>query len=173
MLAYGAFGLGAVAAGMFLTQQHDLKFHKLRAVLSLMPPIQRLETITRRLVFAGLIFSPSGWMPGGRLPRPGVTRPTGTDPKVVWSIFMWLVYLALLDVAPDFGQWSRLFGSASPPRSPSCSSRFGVRTCSRPSIIHDKDLSRVGAKSREPRIAGRFPLPQFFILNFSLFISKT
>src|ERR1039457_3408331 len=31
LLAYGAFGLGAAAAGMFLTEQHDLKFHKLRA----------------------------------------------------------------------------------------------------------------------------------------------
>ena len=29
MLAYGSFGLGAVAAIMFLTQQHNLKFHKL------------------------------------------------------------------------------------------------------------------------------------------------
>ena len=38
---------------MFLTQQHDLKFHKLRAVLSLLPPIQRLEIITSRLVLAG------------------------------------------------------------------------------------------------------------------------
>ena len=45
---------GAAAAGMFLTQQHDLKFHKLRAVLSLFPPIQRLEIVASRLVLAGL-----------------------------------------------------------------------------------------------------------------------
>ena len=70
LLAYGAFGLGAVAAGMFLTQQHDLKFHKLRAVLSLMPPIQRLETITSRLVFAGLLLFTIGLEAGGHLPRP-------------------------------------------------------------------------------------------------------
>jgi ABC-type transport system involved in cytochrome c biogenesis permease subunit len=50
LLAYGAFGLGSVAAGMFLTQQHDLKFHKLRAVLSALPPIQRLEVVAARLV---------------------------------------------------------------------------------------------------------------------------
>jgi len=37
LLAYGAFGLASVAAIMFLTQQHDLKFNKLRAVLSLLP----------------------------------------------------------------------------------------------------------------------------------------
>jgi hypothetical protein len=37
-------------------QQHDLKFHKLRAVLSLLPPIQRLEIVTSRLVLAGFSF---------------------------------------------------------------------------------------------------------------------
>ena len=95
MLAYGAFGLGAVAAGMFLTQQHDLKFHKLRAVLSLLPPIQRLEIIASRLVLAGLVLFTIGLAAGRHLPRPADAS-YWTDPKVVWSIFMWVVYLALL-----------------------------------------------------------------------------
>jgi len=38
LLAYGAFGLGSAAAVMFLTQHHNLKFNKLRAVLSLLRP---------------------------------------------------------------------------------------------------------------------------------------
>ena len=42
-LSYGAFGLSAVAALMYLTQERNLKFHKLKAIFSLMPPIQRLE----------------------------------------------------------------------------------------------------------------------------------
>jgi ABC-type uncharacterized transport system permease subunit len=95
LLAYGAFGLGAVASGMFLTQQHDLKFHKLRAVLSLFPSIQRLEIVTSRLVLAGFILLTIGLAAGGHLPRPA-NAAYWTDPKVVWSIFMWLVYLALL-----------------------------------------------------------------------------
>ncbi len=41
LLAFGAFGLAAVAAVMYVTQEHNLKFHKLRAVLSLFPPLQR------------------------------------------------------------------------------------------------------------------------------------
>jgi len=81
--------------GMFLTQQHDLKFHKLRAVLSLLPPIQRLETIAGRLVLAGLVLFTIGLAAGRHLPRPADAS-YWTDPKVVWSIFMWLVYLALL-----------------------------------------------------------------------------
>ena len=45
-LAYGAFGPQQQQQACFLTEQHDLKFHKLRAVLSLLPPIQRLDIIT-------------------------------------------------------------------------------------------------------------------------------
>ena len=47
--AYGAFGLAAVAAAMFLGQQHDLKVHKLRALLSLLRPCN------------GWNWSPRGW----------------------------------------------------------------------------------------------------------------
>jgi len=95
LLAYGAFGLGAVAAVMFLTQQHDLKFHKLRAVLSLLPPIQRLESITGWLVLAGFVFFTVGLGAGHFLPRRENTN-YWQDPKVMWSVFMWAVYLALL-----------------------------------------------------------------------------
>jgi ABC-type transport system involved in cytochrome c biogenesis permease subunit len=110
LLAYGAFGLGAAAAGMFLTQQHDLKFHKLRAVLSLMPPIQRLETISSRLVLAGLVLFTIGLEAGRHLPRPeGVSY--WQDSKVVWSILMWLVYLALLVSHQVFPQSSRRFAT--------------------------------------------------------------
>jgi ABC-type transport system involved in cytochrome c biogenesis permease subunit len=95
LLAYGAFGLGAVASAMFLMQQHDLKFHKLRAVLSLFPSIQRLEIVAVRLVFAGFILLTVGLAAGRHLPRPADAA-YWSDPKVVWSIFLWFVYLALL-----------------------------------------------------------------------------
>jgi HemX protein len=108
LLAYGAFGLAAAAAGMFLTEQHDLKFHKLRAVLSLLPPIQRLEVITGRLVLAGFILFTIGLEAGRYLPRPKDAS-YWSDPKVIWSIFMWLVYLVLLVSRRIFSQSSRRF----------------------------------------------------------------
>jgi len=111
MLAYGAFGLGAVAAGMFLTQQHDLKMHKIRAVLSLLPSIQRLEIIASRLVFGGFILLTIGLAAGRHLPRPADAA-YWTDPKVVWSIFMWVVYLALLVSHRFFLQSSRRFATS-------------------------------------------------------------
>ena len=61
--AYGAFGLAAVAAAMFLVEQHDLKFHKIRAVLSQLPSIQRLEMITARLIFVGFMLLTIGLPP--------------------------------------------------------------------------------------------------------------
>jgi len=95
MLAYGAFGLAAVAAIMFLTQQHNLKFNKLRAVTSLLPPVQRLELVASRLVLVGLVLFCTGLYAGGHLPRPeGIAY--WKETKVLWSAFLLALYLGLL-----------------------------------------------------------------------------
>jgi HemX protein len=108
LLAYGAFGLAAVAAMMFLTQEHNLKFHKLRAMLSMFPSIQRLELVTSRLVLAGFILLTIGLEVGARLPRPVGTH-FYEDPKVVWSAILWLIYLGLLVARWRFAQSGRRF----------------------------------------------------------------
>jgi ABC-type uncharacterized transport system permease subunit len=108
LLAYGAFGLAAVAGGMFLTQEHNLKFHKLRAVLTLFPPIQRLELITNRLVLAGFILLTIGLCIGAALPHPAGTK-FYDDPKILWSGFLWVLYLALLISRWRFAQSGRRF----------------------------------------------------------------
>ena len=95
LLAYGAFGLGSVSALMYLTQQHNLKFNKLKAVLSLLPPIQRLELVTNRLVLLGFALLTVGLFAGGHLPRPeGVAY--AQDTKVKWSALLWMLYLGVL-----------------------------------------------------------------------------
>src|ERR1051325_8925785 len=88
LLAYGAFGLAAVAGIMFLTQEHNLKFNKLRAMLSLLPSVQRLEIVTGRLVLAGFILLSIGLEVGAHLPRPAGTH-FYDDPKVIWSAILW------------------------------------------------------------------------------------
>jgi ABC-type uncharacterized transport system permease subunit len=108
LLAYGAFGLAAVAGVMFLTQEHNLKFNKLRAMLSLFPPIQRLEAVTSRLVLAGFILLTVGLLIGGELPRPDGTR-FFQDPKVIWSALLWIIYLGLLISRWRFSQSGRRF----------------------------------------------------------------
>ena len=106
--AYGAFGLAAVAAGMFLMQRHDLKMHKLRAMLSLLPSIQRLEFITFRLVAVGFVLLTIGLTAGSQLPRVA-GKPYLSDSKVIWSALLWLVYLESLVAYKFFGRSSRRF----------------------------------------------------------------
>jgi HemX protein len=109
LLSYGAFGLSSVAGVMYLTQEHDLKFHKLRAVFALMPPIDRLEKITSRLLWAGLVLLTSGLV---LIPWLLKSRPelhAGADPKVIWSGLVWVLYLALLVLHGRFAQSGRRF----------------------------------------------------------------
>ena len=95
LLAYGAFGLGAAASAMFLTQQHNLKFDKLSAVLSLLPSIERLDIVATRVVLIGFGLLTVGLAAGAQLPRPeGVIY--WKDAKVLWSAVLWVLYAALL-----------------------------------------------------------------------------
>lgn len=109
-LAYGAFGLSSVAALMYLTQERNLKFHKLTAIFSLMPPIQRLEAIVGRLLFAGFVLLTVGLAIGGYdLVRVGHPDAHRGDPKVIWSVLVWLIYLALVVMRWKFAQGGRRF----------------------------------------------------------------
>jgi ABC-type uncharacterized transport system permease subunit len=106
--AYGAFGLAAVAGLMYLSQEHDLKFHKLRAIISLLPPIQRLEIISARLLRNGFILLTIGLAIGAMVIR---QHKDGSfdDVKVIWSVLVWGVYLALLVMRWKFDQSGRRF----------------------------------------------------------------
>lgn len=106
--AYGAFGLAAVAAAMFLGQQHDLKAHKLRALLSLLPSMQRLELVTTRLVLAGFGLLTIGLLVGSQLPRKDGSF-FFADTKVLWSGLLWLVYLEALVAHRFLGRSARRF----------------------------------------------------------------
>jgi ABC-type uncharacterized transport system permease subunit len=111
LLSYGAFGLSAVAALMYLTLEHDLKFHKLRALLSLLPPIDRLEKITSGLLWAGFVLLTAGLAVIPLLLRqhPETKLDFAADPKVPWSALDWLVYLGLIVLHSRFAQAGRRF----------------------------------------------------------------
>jgi len=109
-LSYGAFGLSSVAAIMYLTQEHNLKFHKLQAIFSLLPPIQRLETVVGRLLVTGFVLLSAGLAIGAidlsHLQNPHAYR---GDPKIVWSGLVWLLYLGLIVMRWKFSQAGRRF----------------------------------------------------------------
>jgi len=105
---YGAFALSAVSGLMYLTQEHNLKFNKLRAFLSLLPPIQRLETITFRLLRNGFALLTVGLGFGG-LVMDTHKHPYFTDTKVIWSAIVWAAYLTLLVMRMKFAWGGRRF----------------------------------------------------------------
>jgi ABC-type uncharacterized transport system permease subunit len=107
-LAFGAFGLGSIAALMYLTQEHDLKFHKLRAILSRLPPIQRLEKVAGGLVATGFVLLTVGLSLYPMLLRQKPAEQARIDPIIFWSLFVWLLYLILL-VMRWRGQGGRRF----------------------------------------------------------------
>jgi HemX protein len=109
LLSYGAFGLSSLAALMYLNQEHDLKFHRMRALFARMPPIERLEVIIGRLLLAGFLLLTAGLFVGAVAlkPPPGVNY--WTDAKVVWSVFVWGLYLTLLILRWRFAQTGRRF----------------------------------------------------------------
>ncbi len=109
-LSYGAFGLSSVAALMYLTQERNLKFHKLQAVFSLLPPIQRLEAVVGRLLLCGFFLLTLGLAIGAydltHINHPQAYR---GDPKIVWSALVWLIYLGLIVMRWRFAQTGRRF----------------------------------------------------------------
>lgn len=108
-LALGAFGLSATAALMFLTEEHDLKFHKLRAIFSLLPPIQRLERVMNGLLICGLLLFTAGLAVSPFLLQQKYGVWFKNDPLLDYSIFIWLFYLGLVISRWKFGQGGRRF----------------------------------------------------------------
>ena len=95
-LALGAFGLSGAAAVMYLSQENDLKLHKFRAILSMLPPLQRLETAMTRLLWVGFGLLTLGITASVAYHfQPGKTTSLG-DPMVIWIMSMWVVYLVLI-----------------------------------------------------------------------------
>ncbi|MEI7728309.1 MAG: cytochrome c biogenesis protein CcsA [Verrucomicrobiota bacterium] len=109
LLSYGAFGFATVVSMMFLVQEHDLKLRKARALFAILPPIQRLETIITELTVVGFFLLTVGLAVGaiGIQPAPGAQFKG--DLKIIWSVFVWVVYLALLILHWRFAQRGRRF----------------------------------------------------------------
>jgi ABC-type transport system involved in cytochrome c biogenesis permease subunit len=109
LLAYGAFGLSCVAAVMYLTEERDLKMNKTRAILSLLPPIQRLELAASRLLIAGLILLTAGLSLAPFLMKERFGVFFQSDAKLTWSAIVWLIYAGLLFMRWWFSHGGRRF----------------------------------------------------------------
>lgn len=109
LLASGAFGLSSIAAIMYLTQERDLKQHKVRALMSMLPPMHRLELVTHRLIVAGICLLTAGLMSGAL----GLKKSQGVffkaDSTIIWACSVWVIYVGLLILSKRFGHRGRKF----------------------------------------------------------------
>ena len=96
LFSYGAFGLCAIASGMYLIQERHLKTHNILAILSKLPSIERLESIASRLVLAGVILLSVGLSFAPFLGQPDRPLAWYQDAKVIWSIVIWATYVGVV-----------------------------------------------------------------------------
>lgn len=96
LLSFGAFGLSAVAAAMFLTQEHDLKLNKFRAILSKLPPLERLEVAMSRLLWVAFGLLTAGIVASSAYLKQKKDTFFTTDPEMLWTGGVWMFYLVLL-----------------------------------------------------------------------------
>jgi ABC-type transport system involved in cytochrome c biogenesis permease subunit len=112
-LSYGAFGLSAVAALMYLSQERNLKMHRLKALFALMPPIQRLEAVVNWLLVSGFVLLTLGLGMGvfgmAHLKDP---HAYAGDLTILCSVPVWVLYLGLVIMRWRFAQGGRRFALA-------------------------------------------------------------
>lgn len=97
VLAYGAFALASVAAGMYLLQERQLKTHRLTSTFFYMPPIAELGLVNARLVTVGFALLSLGLVAGINMGTPNTFTHLGG------AIVTWLFY-AFLTLA-RWGAW--------------------------------------------------------------------
>lgn len=90
LIAYGAFGLAAVAGGMFLLQDHLLKHHRIRNLVFALPSIDLLGRATGRILLVGWLLLSAGLAVAFFMEQ----TPTGT--KLGVAVAVWVVYGLIL-----------------------------------------------------------------------------
>ncbi len=89
LLAYGAFGMSAVAGLMFLIQERQVRAGTLRTLFYNLPPMQHLAVATFRLALVGTLL-----LSGGILSAYGMPSTGGAHP--LWPMYLvWAAYAAL------------------------------------------------------------------------------
>jgi len=107
LLAYGAFGLGALTGGMYLVEDHNLKHNKARAMASLLPPISRVEAVTGGSLVTGVGLLTAGLVTGVIYLKAARGSYLSTDPFVLYSALTWVIYLGLVVARWRFEQRGR------------------------------------------------------------------
>jgi len=107
ILAYGAFGIAAVAAALYLLQSHELRSDLWRALRARLPSLSRLQQTCMIHMTVGWILFTLG-IGIGSLWAWTESRPLSfTDAKVLWSLAVWCGYGGLTLLAWRRRQFGR------------------------------------------------------------------
>jgi ABC-type uncharacterized transport system permease subunit len=90
-----------------LTQERDLKFRRVRALLSRLPPIQRLEKVMSGLVTSGFVLLTLGLGASVLYLRQNLHVYYTSDALAVYSGVVWLLYLGMVVARWKFAQRGR------------------------------------------------------------------
>lgn len=97
VLSFGAFALAALAGGMYLWQERQLKSHRLKLLFFQLPPISDLSRLNARLLAFGLALLTLGLAAGFNMGTPN------TRAHLIWAIVIWALYAFL--VQARWGRW--------------------------------------------------------------------
>ncbi len=86
IIAYGAFGLGAIAGLMYLVQERQLKRHTTNELLYNLPPITDLSRVNGRLLFVGFLLLTVAFGAGIAAGLPVANVKSATS-LVIWGVY--------------------------------------------------------------------------------------
>lgn len=109
LLSYGLFGISALSGIMYVTQSYNLKFNRVKAFFSLLPPMERIMKVMVETMVAGVILLTAGMIIGAVALKPPAGTTFSHDPKVQWTAVVWIMYAILLSAYKFFSLGSRKF----------------------------------------------------------------
>ena len=109
LLSFGGFGLSAVGAVMYLTQENDLKLHKFRAILSKLPSLERLEKAMTVILWVSFVLLTAGLMTSSAYLHATNKVWFKPDPEMLWTLGIWFFYLILLVLHKRHAQSGKRF----------------------------------------------------------------
>ena len=109
LLSFGGFGLSAVGAVMYLTQENDLKLHKFRAILSKLPSLERLEKVMTLILWVAFALLTAGLLASSAYLHATNEVWFKPDPEMLWTLGVWAFYLILLVLHKRHAQTGKRF----------------------------------------------------------------
>lgn len=95
-LSYACFALAFVFGIMYLLQEREVKYKKIDALFFRLPSLEHSDRMGYQAVAFGFLSLTLGIITGSIWAQKAWGSFWSWDPKEVWSLIMWLVYLAYL-----------------------------------------------------------------------------